>query len=56
MKVLEILRLTTDEVTHRLKKDWEADIRTADQNETHLIMMGDFLTNGIVKQFPEKFK
>lgn len=50
------LKFTTDEVTHRLKKEWAEDIRTADLNEEHLIEMGDFLTNGIVKQFPEKFK
>lgn len=49
------LKFTTDEVTFRLKKDWDGDIKTADLNETHLIHMGDFLTEGIVKQFPEKF-
>jgi hypothetical protein len=43
-------------VEHRLKKDWKADIKTADLNEEHLIHMGDVLTDGIVKQFPEKFK
>jgi len=50
------LKLTTDEVTHRLKKDWAADIKAADLNETHLIQMGDMLTDGMVKQFPGKFK
>ena len=50
------LKFTTDEVTDRLKKKWKADIKTADLNETHLIHMGDMLTDGIVKQFPEKFK
>ncbi|HYK74878.1 MAG TPA: glycosyltransferase [Pseudoneobacillus sp.] len=50
------LKLTTDEVVDRLKKDWENDIRTADTNEEHLIHMADFLTEGIVKQFPKKFK
>lgn len=50
------LKFTTDEVVHRLKKDWEADIQSADQNEEHLIHMADFLTDGIVKQFPKKFK
>ncbi len=37
-------------------RNWKADIKTADLNETHLIHMGDMLTDGIVKQFPEKFK
>ena len=50
------LKFITDEVTHRLKKEWAADIKTVDLNETHLIHMSDFLTDGIVKQFPEKFK
>lgn len=49
------LKLTIDEVTDRLNEDWEGDIRAADLNETHLIHLGDFLTDGIVKQFPEKF-
>lgn len=50
------LKLTTDEVLDRLKGDWVGDIRTADTNETHLIHMGDILTEGIVKQYPEKFQ
>lgn len=50
------LKFTTDEVVDRLEKDWMGDIKTADLNETHLIHMGDFLTDGIVKQFPEKFE
>ena len=45
------LKFTTDEVIERLQKDWKADIKTADLNETHLIQMGDMLTDGIVKQF-----
>jgi hypothetical protein len=31
-------------------------IKTADLNEEHLIHMADLLTEGIVKQFPNKFK
>ena len=50
------LKLTTDEVVARLKKDWDGDIKAADLNETHLIHMSDMLVDGIVKQFPEKFK
>lgn len=50
------LKLTTDEVVDRLQGKWLEDIETADVNETHLIHMGDFLTDGIVKQFPKKFK
>lgn len=50
------LKLTTDEVEARLKKDWQGDITAADLNEDHLIHMADLLTAGIVKQFPNKFK
>jgi hypothetical protein len=50
------LKLTSDEVVYRLHGNWAEDIITADKNETHLIHMGDFLTDGIVKQFPKKFK
>jgi hypothetical protein len=50
------LKLTTDEVVARLNKDGARDIKTADLNEDHLIHMADLLTEGIVKQFPNKFK
>lgn len=50
------LKLTTDEVVARLKKQWINDIHFADENEEHLINLADILTNGIEKQFPEKFK
>lgn len=50
------LKLTADEVNHRMKKDWAADIKTAELNELHLVHMGEYLTDGIVKQYPEKFK
>ncbi|MCM3727832.1 glycosyltransferase [Neobacillus cucumis] len=50
------LKLTTTEVQDRLKGDWMADIKTADTNETHLLHMGDILTDGIVKQFPNRFR
>jgi hypothetical protein len=50
------LKLTTDEVVDRLQGKWVEDIKTADTNETHLILMGDFLTDGTVKHFPKKFK
>lgn len=43
------LKLTTDEVEARLKKDWQGDITAADLNEDHLIHMADLLTAGIVK-------
>ena len=50
------LELTTDEVLARLNKDWKADIAAYDKGENHILMFADMLSNGIIKQFPEKFK
>jgi hypothetical protein len=49
------LSTTTDEVTARLKKDWEADVRAYDAVYDHILKMSDALADGIIKQFPEKF-
>ena len=50
------LDYTTTEVVSRLKKDWAADIEAYDKGHEHMLMFADALTDGIVKQFPEKFK
>lgn len=50
------LDYTTAEVTSRLKKDWIADIEAYDKGHAHMLMFADMLTDGIVKQFPDKFK
>jgi len=50
------LEYTTQEVVSRLKKDWAGDIAAYDMGHTHMLMFADLLTNGIVKQFPAKFK
>jgi len=50
------LEYTTQEVVSRLKKDWAADIEAYDMGHMHMLMFADMLTNGIVKQFPGKFK
>jgi hypothetical protein len=49
------LDLTTGEVVGRLKQDWNADIKSYDQGHEHMLMFADTLTEGIAKQFPEKF-
>lgn len=49
------LDFTTTEVVSRLKKDWAADIQAYDQGHDHMMMFADSLTDGIVKQFPDKF-
>ena len=51
----EHLSTTTDEVTARLKKDWDADIKAFDKVYDHILMMSDALAAGIIKQFPDRF-
>lgn len=50
------LELTTGEFVSRLKKEWAADIDFYDRGHVHMLMFADVLTEGIVKQFPKKFK
>jgi hypothetical protein len=50
------LATTTDEVVARLKHDWDADVKAYDAVYDHILMMADALSDGIVKQFPGKFK
>ncbi|WP_343045026.1 glycosyltransferase [Paenibacillus lemnae] len=49
------LQLITEIVLDRIKGDWTADIAATDKNEIHMIHLADILTEGMVKQFPEKF-
>jgi hypothetical protein len=49
------LSTTTDEVVARLTKNWDADVRAWDSVYAHILMMADALSDGIIKQFPEKF-
>jgi len=49
------LSTTTNEVVARLTKDWEADVRAFDEVYAHILHMADALSEGIVKQFPNKF-
>ena len=50
------LDLTSGEVVARLGKDWEADIKAYDDGHAHMLMFADALTDGIARQFPEKFQ
>jgi hypothetical protein len=50
------LSTTTAEVVARLTHDWDADVKAYDAVYDHILMMADALTEGIIKQFPEKFK
>lgn len=49
------LSTTTDEVVARLGKRWDDDVRAFDAVYEHILHMADALTDGIVKQFPDKF-
>lgn len=50
------LDLATDEVTQRIKKDYDADVLAFDKAHKEILMMADMLSDGIIKQFPEKFE
>ena len=49
------LSTTTNEVVARLNKDWDADVRAFDEVHAHVLHMADALSEGIVRQFPNKF-
>ena len=49
------LSTTTDEVVARLTKNWDADVRAFDAVYDHILKMSDALSDGIIKQFPDKF-
>jgi hypothetical protein len=50
------LSTTAAEVVARLMHDYDGDVRAYDAVYDHILMMSDALSDGIVKQFPEKFK
>ncbi|MEH7156856.1 glycosyltransferase [Neobacillus drentensis] len=49
------LNMLTQNVVARLKKDWNGDIRAFDEGEIHIMKIADVLSDGIIKQFPQKF-
>ncbi|MBD2870280.1 glycosyltransferase [Paenibacillus arenilitoris] len=50
------LQLLWADMEARLKKDWDASIAAFDKGEDHIIMLADVLADGIIKQFPDKFR
>ena len=47
---------TLAEATDRLKGNYAADIRDYDAVVTHILGMADVLSDGIIAQFPQKFR
>lgn len=50
------LKLTKDEAVARLEGKWEADVAAFDQILTEILTLSDVIADGIVKQFPDRFK
>jgi hypothetical protein len=50
------LKLTTDEAVAHLQGKWAADVAAYDKVHTHILHMSDVLADGIVAQFPNRFR
>lgn len=49
------LKLVTDDVVASVQKNWSNRITSIDEGVSHIILMSDTVSSGIVKQFPDKF-
>ncbi len=50
------LKLTTDETEFRIKKDYDGDVKAFDKIHYEIIKMADWFSEGIIKQYPAKFR
>ena len=50
------LKLTTEEALARLQGKWAADVAAYDKIHRHILHMSDYLSDGLVKQFPKRFR
>ena len=50
------LTLTTAEAVAHLQQRWAADVAAYDRVHTHILHMSDLLADGIVRQFPARFR
>ncbi len=49
------LKLTKDEAVARMEGKWEADVEAFDQILAEILTLSDILSDGVVKQFPDRF-
>ncbi len=49
------IKLITDQVQERMNKNYDEDIIAYDKAHTEILKMSLLISNGIIKQFPEKF-
>ena len=49
------LKLTTDEAVARLQGNWAADVAAYDAVHEHILHMSDLLSDGLIRQFPQRF-
>src|SRR5262245_20210148 len=49
------LKLTTDEAVAHLQGNWAADVAAYDAVHEHILHMADLLSDGLIKQFPQRF-
>ena len=50
------LKLTTEEVVARLQGKWNADVAAYEKIHRHALHLSDLLSDGLIKQFPKRFR
>ena len=50
------LSLTTQEAVARLEGKWAADVAAYDRIHHHILHLSDLLANGLIQQFPNRFR